>query len=134
MLPPHTALSEWTGVFYAAVALPPSPSEERTRAFWAHYVEDPGAALRQLYVLLFTGKVEGCSLQAFENAFVATGGGPAYATYFYALHIYNSAFAFGEMGYGSALAVFNFVILVTLTYLNFSLSKRWVYYAGEVKQ
>ncbi len=26
------------------------------------------AALRQLYVLLFTGKVEGCSLQAFENA------------------------------------------------------------------
>ena len=63
-----------------------------------------------------------------------TSGGPAYATYFYALHIYNSAFAFGEMGYGSALAVFNFVILVTLTYLNFSLSKRWVYYAGEVKQ
>ena len=26
------------------------------------------AALRQLYVLLFSGKVEGCSLQAFENA------------------------------------------------------------------
>ena len=74
------------------------------------------------------------ALQAFENAFVATAGGPAYATYFYALHIYTTAFKFGEMGYGSALAVFSFVALVTLTWLNFRLSRRWVYYAGEVKE
>ena len=31
----------------------------------SHYARD---ALRQLYVLLVTGKVEGCSLQVFEDA------------------------------------------------------------------
>jgi len=73
------------------------------------------------------------ALQAFENAFVATAGGPAYAAYFYSLHIYTTAFKFGEMGYGAALAVVSFITLVTLTYFNFRLSRRWVYYAGEIK-
>jgi len=73
------------------------------------------------------------ALQAFSNAFIATGGGPAYATWFYALHIYATAFQFGEMGYASALAVIFFVLLIGLTYLNFRFSTRWVHYAGEVK-
>ena len=72
------------------------------------------------------------ALQSFTNAFVATGGGPAYATYFYALHIYNSAFTFSQMGYACALAWLFFVVIVTLTYIQFRASKRWVYYAGEV--
>jgi multiple sugar transport system permease protein len=73
------------------------------------------------------------ALQAFSNAFIATDGGPAYATWFYAIHIYYTAFKFGEMGYASALAVIFFVLLLGFTYLNFRLSSRWVHYAGEVK-
>ena len=73
------------------------------------------------------------SLQTFTTAFVATQGGPAYATYFYALHIYNSAFAYTKMGYASALAWIFFVILVSFTYVQFRASARWVYYAGEAK-
>jgi multiple sugar transport system permease protein len=73
------------------------------------------------------------ALQAFSNAFVATGGGPAYATWFYAIHIYTTAFSFGEMGYASALAIVFFVVLVSLTVVNFKIASRWVYYAGEVK-
>jgi multiple sugar transport system permease protein len=73
------------------------------------------------------------ALQAFNNAFIATSGGPAYATWFYALHIYTTAFQFGEMGFASALAVIFFVVLVSLTALMFRLQRRWVYYAGEVK-
>ena len=73
------------------------------------------------------------ALQAFNNAFVATSGGPAYATWFYALHIYTVAFQFGEMGYASALAVIFFVALVSMTAAIFRLQRRWVYYAGEVK-
>jgi len=72
------------------------------------------------------------ALQTFTSAFVATGGGPAYATYFYALHIYNTAFSYTEMGYASALAWIFFVILVTFTFIQFQASNRWVYYAGEV--
>jgi multiple sugar transport system permease protein len=73
------------------------------------------------------------ALQAFTNAFVATQGGPAYATWFYALHIYTTAFQFGEMGYASALAVMFFLVLVSITAVIFRLQQRWVYYAGEMK-
>ncbi len=73
------------------------------------------------------------ALQTFTNAFVATDGGPAYATWFFALHIYQKAFAFSEMGYASALALIFFVVLVAFTYINFKMSAHWVYYAGEVK-
>jgi multiple sugar transport system permease protein len=73
------------------------------------------------------------ALSSFSNAFVATNGGPAYATYLYALHIYKTAFDFGELGFACALAVIFFILLSILTYGQFQLQKRWVYYAGEVK-
>lgn len=72
------------------------------------------------------------ALKVFAAAFVATSGGPAYATWFYALHIYAKAFQYFEMGYASALAWIFFVVLFIFTYIQFRYSKRWVYYAGEV--
>ncbi|MGH2459687.1 MAG: carbohydrate ABC transporter permease [Chloroflexota bacterium] len=72
------------------------------------------------------------ALQTFTTAYVATQGGPSYATYFYALHIYNTAFTYTEMGYASALAWIFFLILIVFTYIQFRASKSWVYYAGEV--
>ena len=44
------------------------------------------------------------ALKVFTLAFVATQGGPSFATWFYALHIYRQAFEYFRMGYGSALA------------------------------
>jgi multiple sugar transport system permease protein len=73
------------------------------------------------------------ALSSFSNAFVAANGGPAYATYLYALHIYKTGFEFSELGFACALAVIFFVLLSVLTYGQFQLQKRWVYYAGEVK-
>lgn len=72
------------------------------------------------------------ALRVFAAAFVATQGGPAYATWFYSLHIYTKAFRYFEMGYASALAWIFFVILFAFTYVQFAQSKKWVYYAGEV--
>jgi multiple sugar transport system permease protein len=71
------------------------------------------------------------ALQVFTSAFVATGGGPAYATWFYALHIYKAAFSYFSMGYASALAWIFLVIILFLTWVQFKLSGYWVYYAGE---
>jgi multiple sugar transport system permease protein len=71
------------------------------------------------------------ALQVFASALVASKGGPAYATWFYALHIYNEAFVNFKMGYAAALAWIFFVIVLALTYVNVRLSGRWVYYAGE---
>ena len=74
------------------------------------------------------------SLQVFGMAFVATGGGPAYATYFYALHLYQTAFRSYDMGYGSALAWILFVFVLLATFVQVKLSGGWVYYGGEVRR
>jgi multiple sugar transport system permease protein len=71
------------------------------------------------------------ALKVFTISFVATNGGPSYATWFYALHIYNQAFAYFRMGYAAALAWIFVLILLAFTYLQLNLSRRWVYYAGE---
>jgi multiple sugar transport system permease protein len=71
------------------------------------------------------------ALRTFEVAFVATNGGPARATWFISIHIYQNSFVSFDMGYASALAWLFFVVLFAFTYLQFRLSRRWVYYAGE---
>jgi multiple sugar transport system permease protein len=70
-------------------------------------------------------------LKAFDSVFNATQGGPAYATYFIALHIYNTSFRYFEMGYGSALAWILLAVTMVFTLVQFRLQKKWVYYAGE---
>lgn len=74
------------------------------------------------------------SLQVFGLAFITTGGGPAYATFFYGLYLYQTTFKGFDFGYGSALAWFLFSTILVLTLIQISLSERWVHYAGETKQ
>ena len=73
------------------------------------------------------------ALKVFAAAFIGTGGGPAYATWFFALHIYTQAFKYFYMGYASALAWIFFLIMFFFTFIQFRSSARWVYYAGEAK-
>ncbi|MFH1084495.1 MAG: sugar ABC transporter permease [Chloroflexota bacterium] len=73
------------------------------------------------------------SFQVFGMAFVATGGGPGYATYFYALHLYQQAFQSFDMGYGSALAWIFFAAVLAVTVLQLQMQSRWVYYEGVVR-
>jgi multiple sugar transport system permease protein len=71
------------------------------------------------------------AMKVFGLAFVTTAGGPAYATWFFALHIYHQAFEFYRLGYGAALAWLFAVVLIAFTLVQLNLSKRWVYYEGE---
>jgi len=71
------------------------------------------------------------ALQVFTAAFVATLGGPAYATWFYALHIYNNAFQYFNMGYASALAWLFAILIIALTAIQLRLANVWVYYSCE---
>ncbi len=68
------------------------------------------------------------SFRVFAMAFVTTKGGPAYATYFYALHLYQQAFSSFDMGYGCTLAWILFVIVLIITLVQMKLADRWVYY------
>lgn len=67
------------------------------------------------------------SFQTFTQAFLMTGGGPQYATYFYMLHLYNMAWGSFRMGYGSALAWVLFIIIIAFLFIHFRLSRLWVY-------
>lgn len=73
------------------------------------------------------------ALQVFTVAYVATEGGPNYATWFYALHLYNQAFKYFQMGYGSALAWLFVLILLIFTGIQLRFSRTWVHYDGEAK-
>jgi len=68
---------------------------------------------------------------SFTMAYLATGGGPNYATYFYSLLVYENAFRFSKLGLGSAYAWILFVLLIGLTFAYFRLGKYWVYYASD---
>ncbi|HXF60715.1 MAG TPA: sugar ABC transporter permease [Caldilineaceae bacterium] len=68
------------------------------------------------------------SFGVFSLAYVATDGGPNYATWFYMLHLYYNAFSYFQMGYASALAWIFFLIIFVLSYIQIKLSNRWVYY------
>ena len=71
------------------------------------------------------------ALKVFTVAFIATQGGPAFSTWFISLHIWSQAFKYLEMGYASALAWIFTLILLTLTLIQFRVSRHWVYYEGE---
>lgn len=71
------------------------------------------------------------ALRVFTSAYVATGGGPAYSTWFYTFHLFKQAFQFFNMGYASALGWLFFLLLLGLTYIQFRNQARWVHYEGE---
>jgi len=71
------------------------------------------------------------ALRVFTSAYIASGGGPAYSTWFYTFHLFKQAFQFFNMGYASALGWIFFVVLLVFTYVQVRLQTRWVHYEGE---
>lgn len=71
------------------------------------------------------------ALQAFVQPYIMTAGGPARATLFYNLYLYQKAFEDYEMGYASAMAWILFLLIVFLSLGANKLSKRFVYYRSE---
>ena len=69
-------------------------------------------------------------LQVFTQAYIITQGGPADASRFYVLYLYENAFRYVKMGYASAMAWILFIITFVLAMLIFRWSRRWVYYEG----
>jgi multiple sugar transport system permease protein len=70
------------------------------------------------------------SFQYFTQAYVASGqvNDYSHAMYFYATHIYFTAFRAYEMGYASALAWVLLVITLVCTLIILKTQKRWVHY------
>ncbi len=75
--------------------------------------------IRIACVLSLTG-----SLKYFALIFVMTGGGPNHASELLATYMFQQAFTTFRMGYGSAIAVFMFIISFVLTILILRKGKR----------
>ena len=71
------------------------------------------------------------TLQIFAQPFILTGGGPARSTYFYTMSLYDNAFSYLKMGYASAMAWVQLLIVLALTALAAWSSKHWVHYQGK---
>lgn len=71
------------------------------------------------------------TLQVFAIPFIMTQGGPARATYFLTMYLYDNAFRFLRMGYASAMAWLQMLLILLLTALAFWSSRRWVHYQGK---
>lgn len=85
-----------------------------------------------LFYNLVTGIIG--TFQIFTQAYVMTSGGPAEATLFYNLYLYNNAFRYHRLGYASALAWVLFLVVLVLTMVVFRSSAMWVYYEGELRK
>lgn len=71
------------------------------------------------------------TLQVFAVPYIMTQGGPARSTYMYTHFLYDNAFTYLKMGYASALAWIQLLIILALTGLAFWTSRRWVHYQGK---
>ncbi|NMC47367.1 MAG: sugar ABC transporter permease [Chloroflexi bacterium] len=68
------------------------------------------------------------SMNVFDHIMLLTAGGPSNSTLVLAYYVYYQAFLTNEIGYASALAVVLFVVVLGLTFLQWNMRKKWVYY------
>jgi ABC-type sugar transport system permease subunit len=63
------------------------------------------------------------AIQSYEQILILTNGGPGNATLVPALHLFQSAFQFGNLGYASAIGVVLFVVCAAASWLSLRLSR-----------
>ncbi|MGN6600045.1 MAG: carbohydrate ABC transporter permease [Actinomycetes bacterium] len=68
------------------------------------------------------------SLQVFAQIQILTEGGPGNSTNVLVYFFYQQAFKNNDLGYGSAIAVVLFLIILALTLLQWRLRTRWVFH------
>ena len=66
--------------------------------------------------------------KVFDMISVMTDGGPGRSTNVLVYHIYNQAFTQYKFGYSSAISMVLFVIVLTITIIQFRAEKKWVSY------
>jgi len=97
------------------------------KMFWN--IELP-MSVGQIRLIVVTGTIG--VMQSFANILVMTGGGPGYATMVPAMRMYDTVMTPGsggsgtapQMGFGSAIGVFLFVIIIIVTLFNLRLIRR----------
>lgn len=100
-----------------------------TQQFWA-------ITMPMLSPIIFFNVVMGLigALQEFDRVYVVTGGlgnGPNDSLLVPVKHLFTYGFTYFRMGYASTLAWLIFFAVVSVTFVQFRLAKRWVYYETD---
>jgi multiple sugar transport system permease protein len=69
--------------------------------------------------------------QIFDEPYFITSGGPGDASRTVGLLTYQVAFSFHDLSYGSTIALSLFLVIMTMTLIQFSTQKRWVHYGND---
>ena len=67
------------------------------------------------------------AFQGFDQFYVMTNGGPAFATTTLVLHIFKNGFLYFKMGYATGMATVLFLCILAITGVQWSVAKRWVF-------
>lgn len=137
-MPALVFMSLW-GVGYTVIIYLAGLQDVPTVLYEAAEIDGAGTWSRMRHVtipcispVIFFNLVMGIigTLQVFAIPYIMTQGGPARATYFYTMYLYDNAFQYLKFGYASAMAWIQFLIILVLTGIAFWSSKRWVHYQG----
>ncbi len=71
------------------------------------------------------------AFQVFEEAYIMTKGGPAFATTTLVYYIYLNAFSWSRMGKAAALAWLLFAVIFVFTFFQVRMQDRWVHYEAD---
>lgn len=138
VIPTLALVAVWKGVGYMMVlflaGLQNIPEERYESAeidganAWQRlrHITLPGVSATTFLVLVLSTIT---TLQAFEQVYVMTNGGPNQASELTVLFMYRQGFEFFHMGYAAAVAWVLFALIFVLTLIQLRLQKRWVHYA-----
>ncbi len=142
-LPVLIVISLW-GFGYPMVIFLAALQDVPRELYEAAHIDGAGAWARFRHVTLplispsiFFNVVVGVisALKVFDLAYAfsvaqaqPTPGGPARATLFYGLNLYEQAFGYFHMGLASAMAWLLFAFILVITFINFRAGRRWVHY------
>ena len=90
-----------------------------------YYITMPLLSPTTFFVLV-TGVIG--ALQVFDLPYIMTGGGPANATQTVMMYLYALAFRLQKMGLAASLGYILFIIIMILTFINFKVGRKWVFY------
>ncbi|NEE02739.1 carbohydrate ABC transporter permease [Phytoactinopolyspora halotolerans] len=138
VIPTLAGVAVWKGVgymmllFLAGLQAIPEERYEAAKVDGAsalqrlRHITMPGVSGTTFLVLVLTLIT---TLQAFEQVFVMTDGGPNGASELTVLYMYRQGFEYFQMGYASAIAWVLFLLILVLTIVQLRLQRKWVHYA-----
>jgi multiple sugar transport system permease protein len=139
-MPAVMILNLWKNVGFTMViylaglqAVPPElyeAAEVDGAGAWAkfRYVTIPMVSPTTFFVLIMSLI---WAFQVFEEAYIMTKGGPAFATTTVVYYIFLNAFRWSRMGKAAAIAWILFAVIFVFTFLQVRLQRRWVHYEAE---